>query len=139
MATTTHAKLSFSMRLETTTFTKGAVAIATLDVGVAHAFQLWLRHEDPGAPAATLYELAPGGEQRHDLTALPPAQTWTRVGIDIDLVAGKATVTFDATKVVDATIEKTAADKTTYRVGVVYIYGPADPLDANFDDVVLEY
>lgn len=135
-----HAQLSFSAFFATTTLTKGLVAIATLDVSLNHFFTLYLRDGDPDAPAATLEELVGGTMTRHVLTALPPAGTWTRIVIDLDLVAGKATVSFGAQKALDAApITAGVGTEATVRLGAVYVYGPTDPFQASFDDVVVDF
>jgi hypothetical protein len=125
--------------LATTTFTKGALAIATLDVSQNHFFTLFLRDRDANAPTATLEEVGPNTTTRHVLSKLPASNVWTRVTIDIDLAGSKATVLFGADKVLDGAAIMTAPSKDpTIRLGAVYIYGPADAFEARFDDVLLE-
>lgn len=135
------AKLAFSTFLPSVTFTKGVVAIASLDLAQspAHLFTLYLRDGDINAPTAILEEYTAGVTTRHLLTGPPPAGVWTRVAIDLDLVAGKATVMFDATKALDAaTIAAVPGTEATVRIGAI-IDGPADAFEARFDDVVVDY
>ena len=139
-APTGHVKLTFSVRLATTTFTQGVVAIATLDVSQTHFFTLYLRDGDPTAPAATLEETTASGTTRHLLTKVPPANTWTRATIDLDLGASKASVFWGADEALDAVaITPGPALDPTIRIGAVYVFGPADAVSARFDDVVLDF
>ena len=134
-----HVKLSFSMLTPTVTFTKGIISIATLDVSTNHFFTLSLRDQD-AVPAASLEEYVGATMTRHVLTRLPPAGVWTRITIDLDFTAGKANVTFDALKALDAEpIMPVPGTEATIRVGGVYIEGPADPFKASFDDVVVDF
>ncbi len=138
-ATVGHAKLSFSAFFPTVTFTKGIIAIATVDVSSNHYFTLNLRDQD-AVPAASLEEFASGTLTRHVLTKLPPAGAWTRVTIDLNFTTGKADVTFDADKALDAApIMAVPGTEATIRIGAVYMEGPADAFTANFDDVVLDF
>ena len=58
----------------------------------------------------------------------------------IDFGKKTATVTFDATKVLDgATIQTATGKEATIRIGAAYVDGPADPFEARFDDVVLDF
>lgn len=135
------AKVAFSTFLPSVTFTKGVVAIANLDLAQspAHLFTLYLRDGDAVAPTAVLEEYTGGVTTRHLLTGPPPAGVWTRVAIDLDLVAGKASVMFDATKALDAaTIGAVPGTEATVRIGAI-IDGPADTFEARFDDVVVDY
>ena len=135
-----HVSLAFSARYTTTTIATGLVAIATLDVSLNHYFTLYLRDGDAVAPAAVLEEQAAGVMTRHVLKKLPPAATWTRVVIDLDLVAGRANVSFGAQKALDAEpITALVGTEATIRVGAVYVYGPTDPFEARIDDVVLDF
>lgn len=138
-----HPSLSFWAFFTTSpVITKGAVAIATLDVTTSHFFTLWLRDDpqDGSEPAAVLEEINGASITRTPLTKLPPMGAWTRVVIDLDLVAGKANVFFDADKAVDgAPIAAAPGTEATIRVGAVYLFGPADPLQASFDDVIVDY
>ena len=140
-APTGHVILAFEMMLATATFTQGTIAIATLDVSQNHFFTLYLRDGDPDAPAATLEETDEAATTtRHVLSKLPPANTWTHVTIDIDVGAAKANVLWGNEKVLDdAPIIAAPASDPTIRVGAVYVYGPADPFEARFDDVTLDF
>ncbi|MDB4946706.1 MAG: hypothetical protein JWP97_6240 [Labilithrix sp.] len=142
--TVDHATLSFALRLGTVTFAAdGLVAIATLDVSTSHRFTLNLHtgnNESPDKPGPTLEEQVNGMIFYHPLTALPAAGTWTRVKIDLDFTAGKATVSFDGTKALDgAAIAKVPGTETTVRLGAVYVNGPANDFEAGFDDVVVDF
>ena len=140
LGSVSHASLTFSARFSTTTITKGLLAIATLDVSTNHFFTLYLRDDDATAPAAALVEQTPTTQTRHLLTGLPLAALWTKIVIDVDLVGGKANVTFGNDKVlVDAPIVATLGTEGTIRLGAVYLFPPADPLTLNFDDVVLDF
>ena len=135
-----HVVLAFDLKLGTAPLTKGAVAIATLDVSLSHFFTLYLRDGHPDAPAATLEETAPGGTTRHVLSKPPPAGVWTRVTIDVDVGGARASVLWDSEKALDqATIAPGGASDPTIRVGAVYVYGPADAFEARFDDVTLDF
>ena len=133
------ATLSFSAFLPVVNLTKGSVAIATLDVSTNHYFTLNLRDKD-AVPAASLEEFVGGSMTRHVLTKLPPAGVWTRVTIDVNLTTGKAVVSFDAVKALDAEpIMAVPGSEATVRIGALYIEGPADAFKANFDDVVVDF
>lgn len=135
-----HVNLAFSARLTTTAITKGLIAIATLDVSLNHFFTLYLRDGDPDAPAAVLEEQVNGTLVRHLLTRLPPAATWTRIVIDLDFATGKANVSFGGQKALDAEpITALVGTEATVRVGAIYVYGPTDPFEARFDDVVVDF
>ncbi len=135
-----HVNLAFSARFTTTTITKGLVAIATLDVSLNHFFTLYLRDGDPDAPAAVLEEQSAGTLTRHLLTRLPPAATWTRIVIDLEFTTGKASVSFGGQKALDAApIALVVGTEATIRVGAVYVYGPTEPFEARYDDVVLDF
>ncbi len=138
---TGHVVLAFDMMLATTTFTKGAIAVATLDVSPNHFFTLYLRDGDPDAPAATLEESDPSAvTTRHVLAKLPAVNVWTHVTIDIDIAAAKASVLWGTEKVLDeAPIVSAPSSDPTIRIGAVYVYGPADPFEARFDDVTLDF
>lgn len=132
--------LGFSAHFTTSTITKGLVAIATLDVSLSHFFTLYLRDGDPVAPAAILEEQVNGTLTRHLLTRLPPAGTWARIVIDLDLTVGRANVSFGGQKALDAEpITPLVGTEATVRVGAVYLYGAADPFEAHFDDVVVDF
>jgi hypothetical protein len=80
-----------------------------------------------------------GVTTEHALAKLPTAAAWTRVAIDLDLVNGKASVTFDAQKALDAApITVSAGTEATVRIGAI-IDGPSDAFEAHFDDVVIDY
>lgn len=144
---TTHAgtpsrvRVSFDARLPVTSLDQGVLAIATVDVAQNHFFTLFLRDGDPDAPGPSLEETTPAGTTRHVLSSPPPENTWTRIVIDIDLGAGSATVSWDATKALDAApVEKTpAAAAPTIRVGALYVYGPTAAFEGRFDDVLVEH
>lgn len=138
--TPTRVRLSFTAFFPTTTLTKGMLAIATVDVSTSHFFTLFLRDNDPDAPGPTLEESLPGTTTRHVLGSPPPANAWTRIVVDIDLAAGKASVSWDGTKALDgATIGTAPAQDPTIRIGALYDYGPQDAFEARFDDVLVEY
>ena len=140
LGSVSHATLTFSARFSSTTITKGLLAIATLDVSANHYFTLYLRDDDADAPAAALVEQTTTTQTRHLLTGLPLAALWTKIVIDVDLVGGKANVSFGNAKVlVDAPITATLGTEATIRLGAVYLFPPADPLTLNFDDVVLDF
>jgi hypothetical protein len=139
IAPVSHAKVSFSVLLAKVTFTKGTIAIASVDVSQNHFFTLYLRDPDLSAPTAILDEYVAGIVTRHPLAKLPPVAVWTRVAIDLDLTNGKASVTFGAEKALDAEpITKLAGSEATVRIGAI-IDGPADAFEASFDDVVIDY
>lgn len=94
-----HVRLSFDATFPNVTLTKGTLAIATIDVSQSHFFSLYLRDTDMDAPAASLDEQGGPSPKRHLLTGLPPANTKTRVVIDVDLDAGTANVAFGGTVV----------------------------------------
>lgn len=134
-----HATLSFSMKLASTQVGAGALSIATLDVADRHYFTLNVRDGDPDAPGPSLEETHPSVMTvRKPLAAVPPAGVWTRVVLDLDLAAGKASVSFGTTKVLDAVaIVAEPGTSATVRVGAVYVVGPTPPVDVLVDDVVL--
>lgn len=133
-------RLSFDATFPSVTLTKGSLAIATVDVSDNHFFTLYLRDTDTTAAAASLEEQGGTNPRRHLLTSLPPAGTKTRVVIDIDLGSGTAKVSFGGTVALASDpIAKTTADNPTIRVGLMYVYGPQDPFEGRFDDVLLEY
>ncbi|MBX3191014.1 MAG: hypothetical protein KF819_28720 [Labilithrix sp.] len=133
-----HVTLSFSALYPSLTLTKGAIAIATLDVSSSRFFTLYLRDPDTGGP--TLEEINGGMMTKHVLTMLPPAAAWTRITIDLDLAGGAASVSYDAAKALDAEpITAAAGTEATIRVGAVYVYGPTDAFGATYDDVVLDF
>ncbi|MBS2013883.1 MAG: hypothetical protein JST00_13420 [Deltaproteobacteria bacterium] len=139
-----HQKLSFSTYFVTSpTITKGTLAIATLDVSTDHFFTLYLRDsptDGVSTPAAVLEEIQGATTNRFPLASLPPMGAWARITLDVDLVAGKASVLIGSTKAVDdVTIGTTGGTEATFRLGAVYLFGPADPVEARFDDVVVDY
>jgi hypothetical protein len=135
-----HVQLAFSAFFATTTLTQGLVAIATLDVSSNHLFTLYLRDDDPGAPAAVLEEQVNGTVVRHVLAKLPVAKAWTRIILDLDFVAGKANLSFGAQKALDdEPITALVGTEATIRLGAVYVYGKADPFQAGYDDVFLDF
>ena len=139
LGTVKHPKLSFSAFFPSVTFTKGIIAIATLDVSSSHYFTLNLRDQD-AVPAASLEEFVGATMTRHVLTRLPPAGVWTRITVDLDFTTGKANVSFGADKALaDEPIMAVPGTETTIRLGAVYCEGPADPFLARFDDVVVEF
>lgn len=139
-----HSKLAFSTFFVTDpVVTKGALAIATLDVSLDHFFTLHLRdspQDGVSVPAAVLEEIEGSTITRFPLSALPPKGAWARIEIDLDLNAAKANVTIDGAKVVDnVTIGTTGGTEATVRLGAFYLFGPADPVEAAFDDVVIDF
>ena len=135
-----HVKYSFSAFFPAVTFDKGIIAIATLDVSASHYFTLNLRDDDMTLPAASLQEFVGGSVIRHLLTKVPPINAWTRVVIDLDFGAGKANISFDAAKALDnETITPTPGTEATVRLGAVYMDGPSDAFQANFDDVIVDF
>ena len=140
-APTGHVVLAFEMMIATASFTKGTIAVATLDVSPNHFFTLYLRDGDPDAPGPTLEETdGAAATTRHVLSKLPPAGVWTRATIDIDIAGATASVLWDDDKVLDeAPITAAPASDPTIRVGAVYVFGPADPFEARFDDVTLDF
>jgi hypothetical protein len=140
MGAPSRIRFSFDATFPSVTLTKGTLAIATVDVSANHFFTLYLRDTDMNTPAASLDEQGGPSPKRHLLTSLPPAGTKTRVVIDIDLGGGTANVSFGGSvALANDPIGKTIADDPTIRVGLVYVYGPQDPFEARFDDVLLEY
>jgi len=142
--TAKHSTLSFSTYFMTSpVVTKGSLAIATLDVSLDHFFTLHLRdspQDGVSLPAAVLEEIEGSTITRFPLSSVPPMSAWTRVVIDIDLNAAKANVTIGGTKVVDnVTIGTTGGTEATVRLGAIYLFGPADPVEARFDDVVIDF
>ncbi|MDB5218644.1 MAG: hypothetical protein JWO86_6571 [Myxococcaceae bacterium] len=139
LGTVSHAKLAFSVLLPSVTFTKGAIAIARFHITVNDSYVLYLRGPDAAGNIATLEENVMGVTTEHALAKLPTAAAWTRVAIDLDLVNGKASVTFDAQKALDAApITVSAGTEATVRIGAI-IDGPSDAFEAHFDDVVIDY
>jgi hypothetical protein len=134
-----HVQLAFSALFASTTLTRGLVAIATLDVSTNHFFTLYLRDGELDGFGA-LEEQASGTKTRHVLLALPPAGAWTRIVLDLDLVTGKANVSFGAQKALDGEpITPLVGTEATVRLGAVFVYGPTDPFQAAFDDVVVDF
>gem|GEM_PF-1926549 len=136
-------KLAFGVRIETNpAVTKGALALATLDVSASHFFTLYLRDapQDGSEPAAILEEIDGATVRRHALTKLPAMGVWTRVTIDVDLGAGVASVLLGTEKALDAAVVSAIpGTEATIRVGAVYLFGPADAFEAGFDDVVVDF
>jgi hypothetical protein len=134
-----HGRLAFSLFVPSVTFTKGAIAIAQFHVTLDDVYTLYLRGPDDAANIPMLEEVVAGTVTRHMLTKLPPVGVWTRVTIDLDLTAGKASVTFDAQKALDAApIAVFAGTEATVRLGGI-IDGPSDKFEARFDDVVIDF
>ncbi|MDB4936547.1 MAG: hypothetical protein JWP87_3519 [Labilithrix sp.] len=135
----THAKLAFSLFVPSVTFTKGTIAIAQFYVTLNDVYTLYLRGPDDAANIPMLEEVVSGNVTRHMLTKLPPVGVWTRVSVDLDLTNGKANVSFDAQKALDAEpITTFAGSEATVRLGAI-VDGPADQFEARFDDVVIDY
>lgn len=144
LATAKHPSLSFSAYfVSDPAVTKGALAIAALDVSLDHFFTLYLRdspQDGVSTPAAVLEEIEGGTITRYPLAALPPMGAWTRIVIDVDLDAAKLNVTFGAVKVIDdQTIGTSGGTEATFRIGAVYLFGPSDKFEARFDDVVVDF
>lgn len=134
-----HGTLSFSVFLPSLTFTKGAIAIAQFYVNLDDVYTLYLRGPDDAANLPMLEAFVAGVTTRHMLTRLPPVGVWTRVALDLDLAAGKASVSFGADKALDAApISVLMGTEATVRIGAL-IDGPADPFEARFDDVTVDY
>jgi len=139
LGTVKHGKLAFSVFLPSVTFTKGAVAIAQFYVNLDDAYTLYLRGPDDAANIPMLEAYVGGVTTRHMLGKLPPVGVWTRVVIDLDLAGGKASVSFDADKALDAApISVLTGSEATVRLGAL-VDGPADAFEARFDDVVIDY
>jgi len=134
-----HGKLSFSTLLPTVTFTQGAIAIARFHITLDDSYTLYLRGPDAAGNIPTLEENVGGTITEHMLTALPPVGAWTRVTVDLDLAGGKASVSFDAVKALDAaTITVVAGSEATVRIGAI-VDGPNDKVEAHFDDVIVDF
>ncbi len=134
-----HVVFSFSLMLGRPSFERGVIGIAPLDLSPSHFFTLNLRDGDETAPAATLAETAAGVSTRHVLTTLPDTTTWRRVTIDVDVAASRVVVTWGERTVLDAPIAATPVIDPTIRLGAIYMSGPADALEARFDDVTLDF
>ena len=135
----TRASLSFAIRMPTTDVGKGALAVATLDVAASHFFTLHLRDTNLAVPGPALEESRASGSRRLPLSATLPADRWTRVAIDLDLVAGRADVRFDGVTVLSAAeIAAEPATEANVRVGAVYVVGEAPKIEVLVDDVLLE-
>lgn len=133
------AMLTFSVRMADTAPAIGAVAIATLDMATNHLFTLYLRDDDAVRPGPALVEIAGGARSRLALPRVPAADTWTRVTLDVDLLGGRARVTYDGALVAEGAIASVpGAVDPTARVGV-YAFGPLPAQTARFDDVVLDF
>lgn len=134
-----HGKLAFSTLLPSVTFTKGTIAIARFHITLDDNYTLFLRGPDATGNIATLQETVGGVTTEHMLTTLPPIGVWTRVTIDLDLMNGKASVSFGAQKALDAVaITPIAGTEATVRIGAI-IDGPSDKFEAHFDDVVVDF
>jgi hypothetical protein len=134
-----HAKLAFSTLLPSVTFTKGVIAIARFHITLNDSYTLYLRGPDSAGNVATLEETVMGVTTEHALTTLPPIAVWTRVAIDLDLMAGKVTVAFDGQKALDAApITVIAGSEATVRLGAI-VDGPSDAFEAHFDDVIVDF
>jgi hypothetical protein len=137
--TVNHGKLAFSTLLPSVTFTMGAIAIAKFHITLNDSYTLFLRGPDAAGNIATLEENVGGVTTEHMLTSLPPIGVWTRVTVDLDLVNGKASVSFGAQKALDAAaITPGAGSEATVRIGAI-IDGPSDKFEAHFDDVVVDF
>jgi hypothetical protein len=137
--TVKHAKLAFALLMPSVTFTKGAVAIAQFYVNLDDVYTLYLRGPDDAANIPMLEAFVGGVTTRHMLATLPPVGAWTRVAIDLDLAGGKASVSFGAAKALDAApISVLTGTEATVRIGAI-VDGPADAVEARFDDVVIDY
>ena len=136
--TFTRARLGFDLFADAAQPT-GTLAVATLDLSLDHLLTLYLRDDDPDAPAATLTEQPPAGAPavRHPLSAPPQPAAWTRVELAVDSGAATATLVFDGAVVLTAPIAKAPMDSPTVRVGVL-VSGPAGPYTMRFDDVALD-
>ena len=133
------ARLGFDVRVDATQ-TSGTLAIATLDLATDHLLTLYLRDDNPGSPGPALVEVPPGGAPpvRNALPVVPAVGQWTRVELDVDAAAGKATVRFDGKTILDGVaLAAGATTKPTVRVGVL-CSGPADPYAFRFDNVALD-
>jgi hypothetical protein len=141
VGTPTSARLALSVRPSTVSFTQGAYAIADLDVTQDHVFTLYLRDDDDTGQKASLKEIAGSTITYHALSKVPPANVWTRITIDIDVAAGKATVLYGAEKILDAVsiAQDAAMMDPTFRIGAPYVFGPSDAFSINVDDVVLDF
>ncbi len=140
-ANVNRARLSFSYFPTADVPMSGSFGIATLDISSAHLFTLYLR--DPSAtPGPALVE-AVATDTRFALTnATLPLNQWTRIVLDVDVMNGKANVTFGAIKVlVDAAISNGTSKEPTIRVGSLAqgpVMGSLPATDAYIDDVTLE-
>ncbi len=133
------ATLSFSIKLSATDMGEGSLALATIDVSDSHFFTLHLRDTDPNAPGPSLEETRGAQNVRNRLSAVPAEGVWTRIAIDVDLAGGKASVSFDGKKVLDAApIVVDPGTEATVRVGGLYAIGPTPKLEILVDDVLLE-
>lgn len=135
----TRGKLSFAVKLPSLDVGLGDVSIATFDVAGDHFFTLHLRDVDLATPGPSLEESHPSGTKHIALSALPPAGAWTRIVVDLDLAAGKASVDFGGTKVLDgAAIAAEPGTAAVVRVGAVYVEGPTNVFRVLVDDVVYD-
>lgn len=137
--TATRVRLAFDFKGDPAPASGGPVGIATLDVTQTHLFTLYLHDEglDGGAGAPALVEQVPGGgSSRHPFT-LPPIGGFTRVELDVDLAAQKATVRFGGTAVLDqVSVAGGTATEATIRVGVLAT-GPQSAYAARFDNLTV--
>ena len=140
-AKVTRARLSFSYFPTNDVEEAGSFGIATLDIGTAHLFTLYLR--DPSAtPGPALVESV-STDTRFALTgATLTKNKWTRIVVDVDVANGKANVTFGAVKVLtDAVISTGTSTEPTIRVGSLAegpVMGTLPATNAYIDDVTLE-
>ncbi len=140
-ANVNRARLSFSYFPTSDVAAAGSFGIATLDISSAHLFTLYLR--DPSAtPGPALVE-AVATDTRFALTnATLPLNQWTRIVLDVDVMNGKANVTFGAIKVLtDAAISNGTSKEPTIRVGSLAqgpVMGTLPASNAYVDDVTLE-
>ncbi len=136
----TRIRFAFNAQFSEVSFTDGAIAYATLDVSSTHYFTLYLRDQDPDAPATTLEEINGATTNRYVLPKTPLKATWTRIVLDVDLAAGSATVSYNNEKVFETSaIVKTPSDEPTIRLGAVYTFGPFPEWEGRFDDVVVSF
>ncbi len=140
-ANVNRARLSFSYYSTSDVAQAGSFGIATLDIGTAHLFTLYLR--DPSAtPGPALVESV-ATDTRFALTnATLTTNQWTRIVLDVDVANGKANVTFGANKVLtDAAISHGTSKEPTIRVGSLAegpVMGTLPATNAYVDDVTLE-
>ncbi len=134
------AKLVFSMRASATTWTQGAYSVANIDASNDHFYTLYFRDDDfANGQKASLKETVGSTDTYHPLSKVPPPNVWTRITVELDAEAGKATVLYGAETVLDATIASFTMSDPTFRVGSPYMIGPTDAWNVNDDDVVFDF